>query len=62
MSYPADKHGDGLTDELTDGRTDAGNDTTWMPILASGIERGSVKHRKFRAMTGIVLTLKPLIY
>ena len=51
-----------VTDGRTDGRTDAGNDTTWMPILASGIERGSIKHRKFRAMTRIVLTLKPLVY
>ena len=38
MSYRADKLGDGRTDW----RTDAGNDNTRRPILASGKKRESV--------------------
>ena len=36
MSCGADKLGDGRTVGRTDEQTDAGNDNTWRPKLASG--------------------------
>ena len=53
MSYHADKLGDGRTD----GRTDAGNDNTRRPILASGKNILGFKKKNFNTKMAKIIEL-----